>query len=51
MGVPQPCNHFTIQNFLKLLEEAKRQNIEVRAEANYIEKGYEVIIAKVSNDL
>lgn len=51
MGMPQPGTHFPIQNFLKLLEEGKRQSLEVRAEANYIEKGYEVIIAKVSNDL
>jgi hypothetical protein len=34
-----------------LLEEAKRQNAEVKAEANWIEKGYEVIISKVSSDL
>ena len=40
-----------MQIFLKLLEDAKKQNAEVRAEANYIEKGYETIIAKVSKDL
>lgn len=34
-----------------MLEDAKRQNAEVKTDANAIEKGYEVIISKVSSDL
>lgn len=34
-----------------MLEDVKRQNAEVKADANWIEKGYEVIISKVSSDL
>jgi hypothetical protein len=51
VGVSQSRILFLMQVFLKLLEEAKRQNAEIKAEATFIEKGYEVIISKVSNDL
>lgn len=50
MGMPKYGTYSIIQTFFKVIESLKLGSPEVKKEASFIEKSYEILIAKISSD-
>ena len=50
MGMPEHGTFALIQTFFKIIEAIKLNEPEIKKEASFIEKSYEILISKLSSD-